>query len=107
MRHRPTDCRLQAAGEGVKQLDNKLVVWRCIDVGLESFATLSTGEIVDNPGHFAQAEKRLRRTQRRVSRRKKYSKRWRKAVLLVQSVHRDITNQRRDFQHKLSREIVD
>lgn len=28
MRHRPTDCRLQAAGEGVKQLDNKLVVWR-------------------------------------------------------------------------------
>jgi len=78
-----------------------------IDVGLESFATLSTGEIVDNPGHFAQAEKRLRRTQRRVSRRKKYSKRWRKAVRLVQNVHRDITNQRRDFQHKLSREIVD
>src|SRR5258708_35540422 len=28
MRHRPTDCRLQAAGEGVKQLDNKSVVWR-------------------------------------------------------------------------------
>src|SRR5260370_39693766 len=28
MRHRPTDCRLQAAGEGVKQLDNKLAVWR-------------------------------------------------------------------------------
>jgi putative transposase len=77
-----------------------------IDVGLESFATLSTGEIVDNPGHFAKAEKRLRRTQRRVSRRKKYSKRWRKAVRLVQNVHRDITNQRRDFQHKLSREIV-
>jgi putative transposase len=77
-----------------------------IDVGLESFATLSTGEIVDNPGHFAKAEKRLRRTQRRVSRRKKYSKRWRKAVQFVQNVHRDITNQRRDFQHKLSREIV-
>jgi putative transposase len=78
-----------------------------IDVGLESFATLSTGEIVDNPGHFAKAEKRLRRTQRRVSRRKKYAKRWRKAVQFVQNVHRDITNQRRDFQHKLSREIVD
>jgi putative transposase len=78
-----------------------------IDVGLKSFATLSTGEIVDNPGHFAKAEKRLRRTQRRVSRRKKYSKRWRKAVQFVQNVHRDITNQRRDFQHKLSREIVD
>ena len=78
-----------------------------IDVGLESFAALSTGEIVDNPGHFAKAEKRLRRTQRRVSRRKKYAKRWRKAVQFVHNVHRDITNQRRDFQHKLSREIVD
>jgi putative transposase len=77
-----------------------------IDVGLASFATLSTGEIVDNPGHFAQAEKRLRRTQRRVSRRKKHSKRWRTAVQLVQNVHREIRNQRRDFQHKLSRKIV-
>ena len=78
-----------------------------IDVGLASFATLSTGEIVDNPRHFAKAEKRLRRTQRRVSRRKKYSKGWRKAVQFVQNVHRDIRNQRHDFQHKLSREIVD
>jgi len=78
-----------------------------IDVGLESFATLSTGEIVDNPRWFLTAQKRLRRAQRRVSRRKKYSKRWRKAVQFVQNVHRDIVNQRRDFQHKLSREIVD
>ena len=61
---------------------------------------------MDNPGPFAKAEKRLRRRQRRVSGRKKYSKRWRKAVQLVQNVHRDIRNQRRDFQHKLSREIV-
>jgi putative transposase len=66
----------------------------------------SHGASVD-PAHFAKAEKRLRRTQRRVSRRKKYSKGWRKAVQLVQNVHRDIRNQRRDFQHKLSREIVD
>jgi putative transposase len=58
-----------------------------IDVGQESFATLSTGEIVDNPRHLAQAEKRLRRTQRRVTGRKKYSQRWRKAVQLVQNVH--------------------
>ncbi len=78
-----------------------------IDVGLESFATLSTGEVVDNPGHFAKSEKRLRRAQRRVSRRKKYAKRWRKAIQYVQNIHHEITNQRRDFQHKLSREIVD
>jgi putative transposase len=78
-----------------------------IDVGVKSFAALSTGEIVDNPRHFTKAEKRLRRAQRRVSRRKKYSKRWGKAVQFVVNIHREISNQRRDFQHKLSREIVD
>jgi hypothetical protein len=35
MRHRPTDCRLQAAGEGVKQLDNKLVVWRTSNMEIQ------------------------------------------------------------------------
>ncbi len=35
MRHRPTDCRLQAAGEGVKQLDNKLVVWRTYNMEIQ------------------------------------------------------------------------
>jgi putative transposase len=78
-----------------------------IDVGLESFATLSTGEIVENPRWFRQAEKRLRRAQRRVSRRKKFSNRWRKACQFVANIHREISNQRRDFHHKLSREIVD
>lgn len=78
-----------------------------IDVGLESFATLSTGEVVANPGWFKTAQQRLRRAQRRLSRRKKYSKRWRKAAQFVVQVHRDVVNQRQDFQHKLSREIVD
>jgi putative transposase len=78
-----------------------------IDVGLELFVTLSTGEIVDSPRWFQRAQKRLRRAQRRVSRRKKYSNRWRKACQFVVNIHREISNQRRDFQHKLSREIVD
>jgi len=78
-----------------------------IDVGLESFATLSTGEIIDNPRWFQRAQKRLRCAQRRVSRRKKYSNRWRKACQFVANIHREISNRRRDFQHKLSREIVD
>jgi hypothetical protein len=35
MRHRPTDWRLQAAGEGVKQLDNKLVVRRTSNMEIQ------------------------------------------------------------------------
>ena len=35
MRHRPTECRLQAAGEGVKQLGNRLVVWRIANIEIQ------------------------------------------------------------------------
>jgi len=33
--HRPTDCDLQAAGEGVKQLTRSLVVWRTSQHGIQ------------------------------------------------------------------------
>ncbi|HLW00801.1 MAG TPA: transposase [Ktedonobacterales bacterium] len=71
-----------------------------IDVGLESFLTLANGEQVASPRHYRQAEKALRRAQRRVSRRQKGSHRRRKAIRLLQRAHQKIARQRRDFQHK-------
>jgi putative transposase len=50
-----------------------------IDLGLESFATLANGSQIANPRIFRVAELNLKRAQRRVSRRKKGSKRRRKA----------------------------
>jgi putative transposase len=77
-----------------------------MDVGLASFAVLSDGTEISNPRPFQKAQKRLRRAQRRVARRKKFSHRWKKAVRLVARIHRAVFNQRNDFQHKLSRNIV-
>ena len=77
-----------------------------IDVGLSSFAVLSDGTEIANPRLLKNQRKQLRRAQRRVARRKTFSKRWRKAVRIVQKVHRKVFNQRNDFQHKLSREIT-
>jgi putative transposase len=77
-----------------------------IDVGLESFATLSTGETIANPRYFKTAQARLRRAQRRVARRRKGSHRRRKAVQVLQRVHAHIRNQRRDFHHQVSRQLV-
>lgn len=78
-----------------------------IDLGLESFLTLANGEQIANPRHYRKAEKRLVIAQRRVSRRKKGSKRRRKAVRLLQRAHQKIARQRRDFHHKtaLSQEV--
>ena len=77
-----------------------------IDVGLSWFAVLSDGTEIESPRLLAKQQKRLRRAQRRVTRRKKFSRRWKKAVRMVAKIHRRVFNQRNDFHHKLSREIV-
>jgi putative transposase len=77
-----------------------------IDVGLDSFAVLADGTKIENPRHRRNAQAHLRRCQRKVARRKKGGNRRRKAVLLFQRVHIHVRNQRADFHHKLSRQLV-
>lgn len=77
-----------------------------IDLGLSALVTLSTGEKVTPPQYFRKAQKKLRRQQRRVSRRKKFSRGWRKAQRLVAKTHTHIANQRKDFAHKLSHRLA-
>jgi putative transposase len=78
-----------------------------IDVGLTSFAVLSDGTDIENPRWYRAGQAKLRVAQRRVARRpNKRSNRRRKAVVLLQKAHARTSNQRADFQHKLSREIV-
>lgn len=77
-----------------------------IDVGIENFATLSNGEQIENFKYFEKSQKKLRKAQRKVSRRKKGSKRRRNAVLKLRKIHQKIKNQRNDFAHKLSTRLV-
>ncbi|MFQ5796539.1 MAG: RNA-guided endonuclease InsQ/TnpB family protein [Candidatus Bipolaricaulia bacterium] len=77
-----------------------------IDVGLESFATLSDGTKVENPRWHRQAEHKLKQTHQKVSKRRKGSKRRAKAVRQLQRAHAKVSNQRRDFHHKLARKLV-
>jgi len=77
-----------------------------IDVGLYSFAALSDGQTIENPRNLKKSLAKLRRCQRRVSKRKLRSHNRRKAVRLLQKAHARIRNQRTDFQHKLSRQIA-
>jgi putative transposase len=77
-----------------------------IDVGWTHFATLSDGTSMETPRHYKTAQARFRRAPRKVARRKKGRHRRRKAVLLWQKAHHHVKNQRRDFHHKLSRQLV-
>jgi putative transposase len=77
-----------------------------IDMGLASFAALTTGEKIDNPRWYRKAEVRLKDAQRELSKKKRGSKRRQKAKRRVARLHAKTANQRNDFQHKLAHRIV-
>jgi putative transposase len=77
-----------------------------VDVGIECFATLSTGEPIANPKLYRRAERLLKKAQRRLSRRQKGSERRRKAKVLLAKAHLKVKRARRDFCHKQAAELV-
>ncbi len=77
-----------------------------IDLGLLHFATLSTGETIENPRHYRKGLKKLALAQQKLSRCKRGSHRRAKARMGVARAHRKIRNQRRDFLHKAARSLV-
>jgi putative transposase len=78
-----------------------------VDVGLESFATLSNGEKVENPRFFRQEEEALVRAQRKLSKAEKGTSERAKARKVVARIHERINNRRSEFVNQLSRKLVD
>lgn len=77
-----------------------------IDMGLETFATLSNGEKIENPRFFKQEEKSLARTQRKLSKQEKGSPERNKARKVVARIHERISNKRHNFAHQATRTLV-
>jgi len=77
-----------------------------VDLGVKTFAALSTGELIPGPRAYRRAARRLRVAQRRVSRRLRGSRRRQKAGLLLARLHERIRNLRRNHAHQLSRRLV-
>ena len=77
-----------------------------VDLGLKDFTVLSTGEKVSHPKWLQQSEKRLSRLQRGLSRKLKGSQNRAKTRLRVARLHEKVSNQRKDFLHKLSHRLI-
>lgn len=77
-----------------------------IDMGLEVFCSLSTGVKIPNPRFIKQYEDKLTYEQKKLSRKKKGSKRYEKQRIKVAKAHEKISNCRKDFLHKLSNIII-
>ncbi|WP_292390173.1 IS200/IS605 family element RNA-guided endonuclease TnpB [Methanosarcina sp. UBA5] len=77
-----------------------------IDVGIKDFVVLSNGEKIENPKYLKNSLQRLKILQKRVSRKQIGSKNREKAKQLLAKLYEKITNQRNDFQNKLSFKLV-
>ena len=77
-----------------------------LDLGLKSMVITSDGHTYGNPKFFAKNEWKLAKAQRRHARAKKGSQNRRKAQLKVARLHARISDRRRDYQHKLSTQII-
>ena len=77
-----------------------------VDVGIKTFAAISTGEKIDNPKFLKKSIKKLKMLQKRVSRKVKGSKNRKKAVKKLAKQHQLVSNQRNNFQHKVSLSLI-
>ena len=76
------------------------------DLGLKDFCILDSGEVIENPKYYRKTQEKLAKEQRKLTKCTKDSKNYKKQKLKVALVHEKIKNQRKDFQHKWSRKIV-
>lgn len=77
-----------------------------IDLGIESFATLSNGEQIENPRFVEKAAKKMAWAQRRLSRKVKGSQNRRKARKTVALRHLRTTRARKHFHYQAALGIV-
>ena len=77
-----------------------------IDFGLKHFLNFSDGTKIDSPEYFKHALDKLKKEQRKLSKKQKGSKNKEKQRIKVAKVHQKISDQRNDFIHKLTTRLV-
>ena len=88
------------------KIDRSVIAHVGIDVGLKSLAVLSSGETIANPRWYRAQSRKLRRAQKALSRKVKGSRNRGKARLVVARLHQKTRNQRNDFLHTLSTDLI-
>lgn len=76
------------------------------DLGLKDFLIDSDGIVIDNPRYFKKSQEKLAKEQRKLSNCIKGSNNYNRQKLKVALIHEKIKNQRKDFQHKVSSQII-
>ena len=78
-----------------------------IDLGIKDFVICSDGTVYENKRFYERSLRKLKISQRRLSKKQKGSKNREKQRIKVSKQHKKVKNQRNDYQHKISRELAD
>lgn len=78
-----------------------------MDYAMDGMAVFSNGTRCPYPSYYRKAEERLSREQRKLSKCERGSQNYRKQKRKVALCHEKVRNQRKDFQHKLSRKLAE
>lgn len=77
-----------------------------IDLGIKEFCFNSDGKMIENPHFLKKSLNKLAKLQKELSRKSKGGSNRNKARIKVARLQEHIANQRKDFLHKLSTEII-
>ncbi len=98
-------CIVSDNGKEPEKTEGKKAVG--IDLNVSNFSTDSDGLVVEHPKNIKKISKKLRRQQRKLSRKARGSHNRKKQKRIVAKVHEKVENRRNDFLHKTSRYYVD
>ena len=73
-----------------------------VDLGLSSLLAFSDGMLINNPRWLRRCLTKLRRAQRALARKTRFSSRWWQCKRRVEALYWQIANPRRDFLHRLT-----
>lgn len=119
--HRPIEGKIKTCTLSKNAIGEWYVIFSCetnskylpakknaiaLDVGIESFATMSNGLSIANPRFLKKSEKRLAKTQRKKDQLPKGSSERKRCAKAVAKIHNKVKNQREDFCHKESKKLI-
>lgn len=77
-----------------------------IDLGLNSLITTNEGLKIPNPRHMKKYLNKIEHEQKKLSRKSKGSNNYNKQRVKLAKLHEKVANQRKDFTHKLTHQLV-
>lgn len=77
-----------------------------IDLGIKSLLVISDGLEIANPKFYRKSEKKLKFTQRQLSKKQKGSNNRNKQRKVLARIHEHIANSRKDYLHKISKRLI-